>query len=115
MRWFWNHYVDNTDLSGYNIFASPLRARLPNDLPPALVITAEFDPLRDEGEVYASTLEDAGIQTRLIRYDGVIHGFFGLPHVIDKGRQAIDASCASLREAFGAVLEQPEAVEAADN
>ena len=111
MRWFWDHYVDNTDLSGYNIFASPLRARLSNDLPPALVITAEFDPLRDEGEAYHAALEEAGVSTSLIRYDGVIHGFFGLPHVIDKGRQAIDAACASLQVAFGSVMEQPEAVE----
>lgn len=115
MRWFWNHYVDNTDLSGYNIFASPLRARLSNDLAPALVITAEFDPLRDEGEAYATALEEAGVATRLIRYDGVIHGFFGMPHVIDKSRQAVDAACASLQEAFSAVLEQADVVEAADN
>ena len=74
MRWFWDHYVDNTDLSGYNIFVSPMRARLSGDLPPALVITAEFDPLRDEGEAYAAALDDAGVATTLIRYDGVIHG-----------------------------------------
>ena len=115
MRWFWEHYVHNNDLSGYNIFASPLRARLSNDLPPALVITAEFDPLRDEGEAYATALEEAGVPTEQVRYDGVIHGFFGMPHVIDKARQAIDASCASLRDAFGAIMAQPEAIEAADN
>ena len=115
MHWFWDHYLTAGDLSGYNIFASPLRARLDASLPPALVITAEFDPLRDEGEAYAAALEEAGVATTLIRYDGVIHGFFGLPHVIDKGRQAIDAACASLRDAFGAALAQPEAVEAADN
>ena len=45
----------------------------------------------------------------------MIHGFFGMPHVIDKGRQALDAACASLREAFGATLVEPEAVAAADN
>ena len=115
MRWFWDHYVDSTDLSGYNIFASPLRARLPGDLPPALVITAEFDPLRDEGEAYAAALAEAGVATTRIRYDGVIHGFFGMPQAIDKGRQAIDAACASLRDAFGAVLAEPEVVAAADN
>ncbi len=115
MRWFWDHYVDNTDLSGYNIFVSPMRARLTDDLPPALVITAEFDPLRDEGEAYAAALEQAGVATTLIRYDGVIHGFYGMPHVIDKGRQALDASCASLQATFGATLAQPEPAVAADN
>ena len=115
MRWFWDHYIDNTDLSGYNIFASPGRARLSADLPPALVITAEFDPLRDEGEAYASALEDAGVETTLIRYDGVIHGFFGLAHVIDKGRQAVDAASVQLSEIFGAALGQPDALAAADN
>ncbi len=115
MRWFWEHYLPLGDLAGYNIFASPLRARLSDDLPPALVITAEFDPLRDEGEAYADALEDAGVATTLIRYDGVIHGFYGLPHVIDKGRQALAASCDSLQEAFGAALAQPEPAVAADN
>lgn len=115
MRWFWNHYIDNTDLSGYNIFASPLRARLSADLPPALVITAQFDPLRDEGEAYAAALEEAGVETTLIRYDGVIHGFFGMPHVIDKGRQAVDAAGSHLSGAFAAAMETPEAVAAADN
>lgn len=115
MRWFWDHYVDNTNLSGYNIFVSPGRARLSADLPPALVITAEFDPLRDEGEAYAGALEDAGVATTLVRYDGVIHGFFGLPHVIDKGRQAVDAACAQLSGVFGEALGQPDALAAADN
>ena len=115
MRWFWDHYIDNTDLSGYNIFASPGRAKLSSDLPPALVITAEFDPLRDEGEAYAAALEDAGVTTTLIRYDGVIHGFFGLPHVIDKARLALDAAGAQLSEVFGAALGEPDALVAADN
>ena len=115
MQWFWDHYLPAGDLAGYNIFASPLRARLSDDLPPALVITAEFDPLRDEGEAYAAALEDAGVAANLIRYDGVIHGFFGMPHVIDKGRQALDAANAQLADAFGAVLGAPEAMAAADN
>ena len=115
MQWFWDHYLQPGDLAGYNIFASPLRARLSDDLPPALVITAEFDPLRDEGEAYAAALDDAGVATTLIRYDGVIHGFFGMPHVIDKGRQALDAANTHLGNAFGATLAQPEPAVAADN
>ena len=115
MRWFWDHYLPPGDLAGYNIFASPLRARLPDDLPPVLVITAEFDPLRDEGEAYAAALEEAGVATTLLRYDGVIHGFYGMPHVIDKGRQALESSCDRLQEAFGAALAQPEPAVAADN
>ena len=108
MQWFWDHYLPAGELAGYNIFASPLRARLSDDLPPALVITAEFDPLRDEGEAYAAALDEAGVPTELIRYDGVIHGFFGMPHVIDKGRQALEAAGAGLAEAFGAVLDDDE-------
>ena len=115
MQWFWDHYLPPGDLAGYNIFASPLRARLPDDLPPALVITAEFDPLRDEGEAYATALAAAGVDTELSRYDGVIHGFFGMPHVIDKGRQALDEASARLAVAFADVLAPPEAVAAADN
>ena len=109
MQWFWNHYLPPGDLAGYNIFASPLRARLADDLPPALVITAEFDPLRDEGEAYAAALDEAGVDAELIRYDGVIHGFFGMPHAIDKGRQALDAANARLAGAFGTILAPSEA------
>ena len=114
MQWFWDHYLDRAELSAYNVFVSPLRARLTPDLAPALVITAEFDPLRDEGEAYAVALREAGVPTVQQRYRGVIHGFYGMPHVIDKGRQALELSCAELRTAFASVLRSELAV-AADN
>lgn len=99
MRWFWNHYVPN-DADRNQPYASPLRADNFAGLPAGLVITAEFDPLRDEGELYAERLRAAGIPVQLIRYDGMIHGFFAMGVAIDQGRTAIRQSAAALRAAF---------------
>lgn len=100
MIWFWGHYLGNEG-DGAEPYASPMRADDLSNLPPALVITAEFDPLRDEGEEYARRLTQAGIPTACTRYDGVVHGFFGMPELVDKGAQAIAEASAALREAFG--------------
>jgi len=96
MEWFWNHYLPDPKL-GSSELASPLRASALGDLPPATVITAEFDPLRDEGEAYAQRLSDAGVKTQLTRYDGVFHSFFGMSAAIDKAAQAMDEACTALR------------------
>jgi acetyl esterase len=98
MRWFWDHYLSRPD-DAANPYASPLVGALAG-LPAALVITAEFDPLRDEGEQYAHRLEEAGVAARLSRYDGMIHGFFGMGHVIDKANSAVQEACANLRLVF---------------
>ena len=71
MRWFWNNYADPDDRM--NPKASPLRAERLADLPPAIVVTAEFDPLRDEGIAYAKALNDAGVNVRHIAARGHIH------------------------------------------
>jgi acetyl esterase len=99
MRWFWHHYLER-EQDGANPLASPLRAEDLTGLPAATVITAELDPLRDEGEAYARRLEEAGVPTHLVRYDGVIHGFVSMYAIIDKGREALDLGCQRLRESW---------------
>ena len=96
MVWFWDHYLQN-DADAANPYAAPMRAQDLTGLPPALVITAEYDPLRDEGEAYAHKLEAAGVATTCTRYDGMIHGFFGMAAAVDKGKQAIDQASSALR------------------
>jgi len=100
MVWYWNHYLPS-DADGSNPYACPLQARDLSGLPPTLVITAEFDPLRDEGEAYAHRLELAGVSTTCTRYDGMIHGFFGMAAAVDKGKQAVDQATSMLRATFG--------------
>jgi acetyl esterase len=99
MQWFWHHYVPN-DADRSHPYASPLRASNLADLPAALVITAEFDPLRDEGERYAERMRGAGTSVQLMRYDGMIHGFFTMSGIIDQGKAAIRQSTEALRAAF---------------
>jgi acetyl esterase len=67
---------------------------------PALIITAEYDPLRDEGEDYAVTLETAGVPAKASRYDGLIHGFFGMGALVPAANAAVDEAGAALRDAL---------------
>jgi acetyl esterase len=100
MRWFWQCYVD-ADADMFHPYASPLRAEDLSGLPPALVITAEFDPLRDEGEAYAQRLKDSGVPTTLTRYDGMIHAFIRRTDIFDQAHTAQREVCRTLRQAFG--------------
>jgi acetyl esterase len=102
MRWFWNHYLRDAR-DGANPYASPLRADSLRGLPSVLVITAEFDPLRDEGEAYAARLREAGVTAVTSRYDGVIHGFVSMAALVPQGQAAIAEAGAALRSAFTAV------------
>jgi acetyl esterase len=88
VHWYWNHYLTDP-ADGRNPLASPLLAESHADLPPALVITAEYDPLRDEGEYYAEKLHAAGVPTTLSRYDGMVHGFFAMSGAFDGGKKAM--------------------------
>jgi acetyl esterase len=96
MQWFWDQYVPDLD-QRREPYAAPLRAGSLAGLPPALVQTAEFDPLRDEGEAYAAALEQAGVAVTLTRYDGLIHGFFGMQDAVAAARPALEQAVAALR------------------
>ncbi len=97
--WYRSHYFENMEQAKGH-FASPLLAENLKGLPPALIITAEFDVLRDEGEAYAVRLKDANINVKLSRYKGMLHDFVVLPGLFDKAKEAIAEICASLRTVF---------------
>jgi len=99
MRWFWRHYLAR-DGQGKEPYASPLLAPSLAGLPPALVITAGCDPLRDEGEAYAARLRDAGVPVTLTRYEGMFHGFLRMTRLLDKSKALLDEVAGSLRKAF---------------
>jgi acetyl esterase len=93
MQWFWQHYL-GPDGDGSHPYVSPLRADDLRGLPPALILTAEYDPLRDEGEAYAQRLAAAGVSVTCKRYDGMVHMFLGPDSLADMA--------AALRTAFAA-------------
>src|SRR4051794_5028653 len=99
MKWFWDHYLSSPSEAAHP-HASPLRAPDLSGLPPALVITAEYDPLRDEGELYAEKLKASGVQAALTRYDGVNHGFMFWVGVVDKAGAAMNEARDWLRGVF---------------
>ena len=101
MDWFADQYFA-TQADRHSPYASPSKASDVRGLPPAMVITGECDPLRDQGEAYAEKLRSAGVAVALKRYEGMIHPFVSLAGIVDAGRDAINESASAVRQALNA-------------
>jgi acetyl esterase len=97
MRWFTAHYLAAAGQAN-DWRVSPLRASSHAGLPPALVVTAGFDPLRDEGAAYAAKLQQAGVRVDYVCYGGMVHGFAGMGRLIETGNRAVSHIAATLRQ-----------------
>ncbi|MDQ1503155.1 MAG: acetyl esterase [Actinomycetota bacterium] len=101
MSWFKGHYLAGCGEEAVaEPYCSPMFMGELDGLPPAIIVTAEYDPLRDEGEAYGARLEQAGIPADVRREDGMIHGFFWMGGAIDRGRELLDELGADLRKAL---------------
>jgi len=98
IAWFTGHYMADAPRDDWR--ASPLLAARHDGLPPALVLTAGFDPLRDEGRQYADVLSAAGVPTQYVCFERQIHGFAPMGRVLDEANTAVDLCAAALRRAF---------------
>ena len=99
ITWFFTHYLRSPkDTKDFRY--APLEADDLSSLPPALIIVAGYDPLRDEGVEYAEAMIHAGNRVRLSNYEGMVHGFFLMGGVVDASRHAVSESAAMLRDAF---------------
>jgi acetyl esterase len=103
MKWFLGHYLQGDEAKRLDPMVSPILSddALLKKSPPTLVITAEFDPLRDEGEEYAARLAAAGVQTSTVRFQGQIHAFFGMSDLLDDAAAAMALSASYLRKYLG--------------
>lgn len=100
MHWFFKHYSQPMD--AYSAYALPDKAVSLADLPPATVITAQIDPLCEEGRAFAERLQSDGVPVAYRHYDGVVHEFFGMADVVEKAREAQVFAIGELRKAFAA-------------
>jgi acetyl esterase len=99
MRWFYRHYCSDADEAD-DWRVSPMRAPDLGGLPRTLVVTAEHDPLRDQGEAFARRLAECGVEARCVRGTGLFHGFFGLHALVEPARPVWDDAIVTLRAAL---------------
>lgn len=97
MRWFYDQYLARPEDAAVP-YAVPLASENLAGLPPALVVTAEYDPLRDEGEAYGRRLQEAGVDARVRRYAGMIHGFYGMVASLRAADELFDEIAAFVRQ-----------------
>ena len=90
-KWFWSQYLGPEHTGSVEAYAAPMNASSLHDLPPALMVTAEIDALRDDAEAYAERLREDGVSVTAIRYPGVFHGFFTELGALAKADEAIEA------------------------
>lgn len=100
MSWFWGHYIADSSRRN-DPLASPLKSKVVNSRIPALLILAECDPLRSEGEAYAALLRSQGATVEAAIFEGVPHGFFTMPGIIDEASEAIDRATFWLKSLVG--------------
>lgn len=97
MKWYWDQYMATTDDLA-NPYFRPMAAENLSNLPPTFTLTAELDPLRDEGEIFAQRLHDAGVKSVLKRYDSLIHGFALMQGFLPEAREAMQDIADNIRE-----------------
>jgi acetyl esterase len=100
MAYYWEQYLDSP-VDGANPYASPLRVRDPGGLAPATVLTAECDPLRDEGQAYAARLEEGGVPVLSSTVEGLTHGFLSFPERFEEAAAVRATVAEQLGDAFG--------------
>jgi acetyl esterase len=101
MGWFYDHYLQNDRNKRGDPLVSPLRALSLKGLPPALIMTAEYDVLRDEAETYGKRLAAAGVKVWIKRYHGMTHGFIRLQNLVDTARMAMDDIVVAMAKTVG--------------
>ena len=102
MRWFWDHYADPADRRDPR--AAPLRASSLDGLPPAIVVTCEFDPLRDEGTAYAEAMAAADVRVRHIRARGHMHTSLTAVDILPTGAPVRAEIATALRDLIDATV-----------
>jgi acetyl esterase len=96
MKWFWGHYL-NDPSEGSEVYVSPLRVHTMESLPNTLLVTAEFDPLREEGLAFGERLKKAGINVELLHYEDMVHSFINMIGTVDEAKRALDEMAVKLK------------------